>query len=97
MAGLGPKREAGEGEAKTGHAVKLGRVCGGRRTRGEEMGRAREKQADALPLSWAGPKPRRAMNPFFLFPKFQSIYKWNFEILFEFSNRAHNTKYYAAA
>jgi hypothetical protein len=35
---------------------------------------------------------------FFFFPKFsKAIFKWNFEILFGFSNRAHNTKYYAAA
>jgi hypothetical protein len=33
----------------------------------------------------------------FSFSKFQSIFKWNFEILFEFSNKAHNTKYYTAA
>jgi hypothetical protein len=93
----GPKREAGEGEAKTGHAVKLGRVCGGRRTRGEETGHAREKRAGALPLCWDGPKPRRAMNPsFFIFPKFQSIFKWNlkFSLSFQIEHTIQNIMQY---
>jgi hypothetical protein len=33
----------------------------------------------------------------FSFQIFQSHFKMDFEILFEFSNRAHNMKYYAAA
>jgi hypothetical protein len=34
---------------------------------------------------------------FFLFKIFQSYSSKDFEILFEFSNGAHNTKYYATA
>jgi hypothetical protein len=50
--------------------------------------------------SWAGSgrKPVREGSPFsFSFQIFQSKSSKDFEILFEFSNRAHNTKYYATA
>jgi hypothetical protein len=72
--------KAGRGERKDGPRAEERRVSGG------------------LPaaLGWAESEKRNE-NPFlFLFTTFQSIFKWIFEILFEFSNRAHNTKYYAA-
>jgi hypothetical protein len=59
--------------------------------------------------SWAtsGTKEKQAENEreregvkgifFSFFQIFQSHFKMDFEILFEFSNRAHNMKYYAAA
>jgi hypothetical protein len=65
-------------------------------TRGRERRAARGRKLARAEL---GRKLKREKTiPFlFLFTIFQSIFKWNFEILFEFSNRAHNTKYYAAA
>jgi hypothetical protein len=68
--------------------------------RGERRRAARWKRAGrsgGCGLSWAETEKRNE-NPFlFLFTIFQSIFKWKFEILFEFSNRAPNTTYYAAA
>jgi hypothetical protein len=70
---------------------------------GPRTGEAGERRA----TGWAdGPNAREGIRKrfLFLFSKFQIEHKhectnagWNFEILFEFSNRAHNTKYYAAA
>jgi hypothetical protein len=63
---------------------------------GPRAGGRSKRWATSCGLSWAKTEKSNE-NPFlFLFPIFQSIFKWNFEILFEFSNRAHNTKYYAA-
>jgi hypothetical protein len=76
----------------------LGSAQAGRGERRRDGPRAggRPKLWAGCGLSWAETEKSNE-NPFlFLFPIFQSIFKWNFEILFEFSNRAHNTKYYAA-
>jgi hypothetical protein len=57
---------------------------------GEAGGRA------ATVLGWA--KTEKSNESFiFYFSKISKHFQMEFEILFEFSNRAHNTKYYAVA
>jgi hypothetical protein len=101
----GPAASATSKERQAARAHELGQRrlagLGPKRGAGKEgNGRARGKEGRRWAAGWTdGPNAREEIRKRFLFSfsKFQSIFKWNFEILFEFSNKAHNTKYYTAA